>query len=122
VAAEDPLTPGEIRRAIDRLEQADRTLGDRITQVASDMLPVKLWDAEHRALSKELDQHKKDADEDRKRIEREIGQVKKEVKEVREEPDKRSEITWTKVIGLITALATLAAVIVGVVGLTRGIK
>jgi hypothetical protein len=114
VATEDPLTPGEIRRAIERLERADQALNNRITQVASDSLTVKLWDAEHRALNEKLTRHEKAAEETQKRIENEIV-------EIREERDKHSEITWTKIIGLVTALTALAGVIIGVVGLTKGI-
>lgn len=121
MATEDPLTPGEIRRAIERLEQADRTLGDRLTQVASDMLPVKLWDAEHRALNEKLDRHEKSAEATQKRVEGEIDGLHEELKEFREEREKHSEITWTKILGLITAVTALAGVIIGVVGLTKGI-
>jgi chromosome segregation ATPase len=122
VAAEDPLTPGEIRRAIDRLEKEDRAQADRVTQVASDMLSTKVWDAEHRALSDRLGRHEKAAEDTQKRIEHEIDEIRDEIKDVREERDKRSEITWTKIIGLIGAMAALAAAVVGVVGLTKGIK
>ena len=115
MATEDPLTPGEIRRAIERLERADQALGARITQVASDSLTVKLWDAEHRALNEKLDRHEKAAAETQKRIEDEIDGL-------REERDKHSELTWTKVLGLITALTALAGVIIGVIGLTKGIN
>jgi hypothetical protein len=104
VAGEDPLTPGEIRRALERLERADQAQADRTTQVASDMLSAKLWDVQRRVIEEKLNRH-----------EREIDDLGKE-------REKRSEITWTKIIGLITALATLAAVIVGVIGLTKGIK
>jgi predicted nucleic acid-binding Zn-ribbon protein len=121
VATEDPLTPGEIRRAIERLELADRTLGDRLTQVASDMLPVKLWDAEHRALNEKLERHEKLAETTQKRIEDEVDGLHEEIKEIRDERDKHSEITWTKILGLITAVTALAGVIIGVVGLTKGI-
>lgn len=121
MVAEDPLTPGEIRRAFERLEQADRTLGDRLTQVASDMLPVKLWDAERKALDEKFERHEKDAEEDRKRIERDVAGIRGDVKKIREERDKHSELTWTKILGLITAMTALAGVIIGVVGLTKGI-
>ena len=122
MAAEDPLTPGEIRRAIARLEGEDRSLADRLTRVAADMLPVKLWDAENRALGDKLDRHEKASDAAHRRIERDLEELRDKLEELREEREKHSDVTWTKVIGLITALATLAAVIVGVVGLTKGIK
>lgn len=102
--AEDPLTPGEIRRTLERLERADEAQIKRLTQVASDMLSTKVWDAQRSAIEDKLKRH-----------EREINELGKE-------REKHSEITWTKIIGLITALATLGAVIVGVIGLTKGIK
>lgn len=122
MVVEDPLTPGEIRRALERLELADRTLGDRLTQVASDMLPVKLWDAEHRALGEKLDRHEKAAEAAQKRVESELDGLHEEIKECRDERDKHSELTWTKILGLITAVTALAGVIIGVLGLTKGIN
>lgn len=46
----DEMTPGETARSFKRLEESDRFLGDRITDLASKMVPTELWSAEHRAL------------------------------------------------------------------------
>ena len=50
----DDFTPGEFRRALDRLEQAQRdgqrAVDDRITKLAGDMLRTEVWTAEHKAL------------------------------------------------------------------------
>lgn len=125
---DDPLTPGEIRRSLKRLEGEDRSLAERITRVAAEMLPVKLWDSEHRALGDKFDRHERGAESDRKRLEKaieglreEIKDVREEQKDLREEREKRSEVTWQKIVGLIAALAALAGVIVTLLGQSKGI-
>lgn len=125
---DDPLTPREISRSLKRLESEDRSLADRIMRVAAEMLPVKLWDSEHRALGDRFDRHERAADADRKRMEKaiedlreEIKDVREEQKEMREEREKRSEVTWQKIVGLIAALAALAGVIVTLMGQSKGI-
>lgn len=119
---DDPLTPGEIRRSLKRLEGEDRSLAERITRVAAEMLPVKLWDSEHRSLTDKLDRHERAAETDRARLEKQIEDLREEIKEVRDEQEKRSDVTWQKVLGLIVALATIAGVLVTLIGQTKGIK
>jgi len=143
VTDDDPLTPGEIRRSLQRLEGEDRSLAERITRLAAEMLPVKLWDSEHRALSTQLDRHEKAAEADRARIERDADEStrrleadiaavrrdlereaedrRKDIKAVRAERSKRSELTWQKMIGLIAALAAIAGVIVTLLGQSKGL-
>jgi chromosome segregation ATPase len=121
VAAEDPLTPGEIRRALKRLEEEDRSLAERITRLAAEMLPVKLWDAEHRALGDRLERHEKSAEADRIRLEKSQEDLREEIKDVREDQEKRSAVTWQKILGLFAALVALAGVIVTLLGQSKGI-
>lgn len=141
---DDPLTPGEIRRSLKRLEDEDRSLAERITRVAGESLPVKLWDAEHRAATDRQDRHEKASEAERARIERdadeaahrleadiasvrralehEVKERQREIEAVRNERNKRSEITWQKVLGLVMALTAMAGVIVAVLALAKGIK
>lgn len=121
MAAEDPPTLGEVVRAIKRLEHEDRALAERITLLAAETLPVKLWDSEHRALGDKFDRHEKAAADDRRRLEKAIEDLREEIKDVRDEQEKRSEVTWQKVVGLIAALAALAGVIVTLLGQSKGI-
>jgi predicted anti-sigma-YlaC factor YlaD len=121
VADEDPLTPGEIRRSLKRLEGEDRSLAERITRVAAEMLPVKLWDSEHRALGDKLARHEKAAEDDRRRLEKAIEDLREDMKDLRDEQEKHSEVTWQKVLGLVVALATIAGVIVTLMGQSKGI-
>jgi predicted nucleic acid-binding Zn-ribbon protein len=122
VTDDDPLTPGEIRRSFTRLENEDRSLASRITSLAAEMLPVKLWDSEHRALRDRMQRHEKAAETDRARLEAEIKELREEIKDVREDQEKHSEITWQKVLGLVLALATIAGVIVSLMGQSKGIR
>lgn len=144
MAAEDPLTPGEITRGFKRLEDEDRSLAARLTLLAAEMLPVKLWESEHRALSNQVNRHETSALADNARLEkaieaaahalggevsalrslleREVEDLRDEIKDLREERNKRSEITWQKIIGLLGILIALATVIVALVGQSKGIK
>lgn len=121
MAAEDPPTLGEVVRAIKRLEHEDRALAERITLLAAETLPVKLWDSEHRALGDKFDRHEKAAADDRKRLERAIEDLREEIKDVRDEQEKRSDVTWQKILGLVAALIALAGVIVTLLGQSKGI-
>lgn len=132
MAAEDPLTPGEIIRAIKRLEDEDRAAAARITLLAAEMLPVKLWDAEHRALAELVRRHEQESSERQARLERmldayrttcdkRVEDMEEAMDRLREQQDRRSELTWQKVIGLLGALAALALVIVTVLGQSKGI-
>lgn len=141
---DDPLTPGEIRRAFVRIEREDQARDARIVSLAAEMVPVKLWEAEHRALTDRVAQDKAVSDADRARIERnlneatrrhdvditavrsalehEVEELRDEIKAVRDDHSKRAEVTWQKVIGLIAALAAVATVIVAVLGQSKGIR
>jgi len=122
VTDDDPLTPGEIRRSLKRLEDEDRSLAERITRVAAEMLPVKLWDAEHRALGDKVDRQERAAEERQRRIDKAIEDLQKDFKDMRDDQEQRSAVTWQKVLGLVVALATIAGVIVTLIGQTKGIK
>lgn len=54
----DEMTPGEIRRTLERIErsqhEAQRAVDDRITKIATDMVPASLWKAEHKALADDV--------------------------------------------------------------------
>lgn len=133
----DDMTPGEIRRSIERLERAQQ-------QLAVDMVPAKLWASEHQALNDRVGRHELDARETqarverdwadrhkalgreiadlRKLVEREVEDLRAEIKAMRAERVRRSEMTWQKWVGLIGALAALALVVVTMVGQAKGIK
>lgn len=122
MADEDPLTPREILRSLKRLEDEDRAQASRLTQLAAEMLPVKLWDAEHRALGDKLERHEKAAEENQRRTEQAFKDLREEIKDMREDQEKHSEVTWQKVVGLIAAFAAIAGVIVTLIGQTKGIR
>ena len=52
------MTPGEIRRSIERLERsqqdAQRAMDDRITKLAAEMVPTPLWQSEHKGLVEDV--------------------------------------------------------------------
>lgn len=136
----DDLTLGELARNVERLDKAQR-------QLATDSVPAKLYETAHQALQKTLADHISQSGVDRDRIERAVADLRKaherDVKALREDLDKeveqaraenraqiaalkaerekRYEFTWTKAIGLLTAAAALAGVIVAALAASKGI-
>jgi predicted nucleic acid-binding Zn-ribbon protein len=66
----EDLTPGEIVRSLKRLEESDRSLGDRITGLASAMVPNDLWSAEHRSVIEDVRHLEEDVKAGFDRVER----------------------------------------------------
>jgi len=136
----DDLTLGELARNVERLERAHQ-------QLATDSVPAKLWAAQHKSLEDDLADHVRQAVIDRERLERELAEVRKthdrdtkalrdalekeieqarrenkaQVEALKAEREKRYEFTWTKAIGLLTAAAALAGVIVAALAASKGI-
>lgn len=128
----DEMTPGEMYRAVRRLEEADRSLGDRITETSRQMIPAPVYAAELKAIVERIDHHERDAATDQARLEQslesvrrglqgQVAELKTAIAGVQAMQEKRSELTWTRVLGLIMALLALAALIVGVLQLSGGV-
>jgi DNA repair exonuclease SbcCD ATPase subunit len=129
---DEGLTPREIARAVARLEAADQALAAQITRLAAELLPVSLWDVQHKALVERVVRAEQDITAVRARLEKateelervqagDIEKVRKEIRELRAEGTSRAELTWQKIIGLIGALAALALVVVTLLGQSKGI-
>jgi hypothetical protein len=144
---DDDLTIPEIARSLRRLEESDRSLGNRITESAREAVPAKLWAAQHQALEGALAEHIRQSGTDRERLERavaemrkahdrdvrslrddldkEIGQARAEnrtqIDALKAEREKRTEFTWQRAVGLLSAALALAGVIVAAYAASRGI-
>lgn len=138
----DEMSDGEIRRTFERIERDVRSVGDRLTQTAREMVPSTLWAAEHQAaldrisraeqqqsaefarLEKAQDSSAKALDEDIEDVRGEIKalrtQHEADIKAVRTERESRAQFTWQKAIGLVAALAAVATVIVTLLTSSRG--
>lgn len=136
----DDLTLGEVARSLDRLERAHQ-------QLATDSVPAKLWAAQHKSLEDDLAEHVRQAVIDRERLERDLAEVRKthdrdtkalrdalekeieqarrenkaQVEALKAEREKRTEFTWQRALGLLTAAAALAGVIVAALAASKGI-
>jgi len=124
----DERSLGEIGRAVDRVErqlhEAQRAMDDRITKLASDMVPTTLWSVEHKTVVEDVHDVRTDMQAGLARVEsavaekfkttgREIAGLKTEIKAVREERAKHSINTWQITIALVAALAAVALVVEG---------
>jgi hypothetical protein len=140
----DELSAGEIQRNFQRIDQSHAAQERRLTDLAKDMVPAILWNAEYRAILDRFARHERDADESDARMEQELrtfkascdkasaelreelrGQIKgvrDEIKAVRDEREKRADFTWTKAIGVLSLVVVLVAALIGAWAATRGIK
>jgi len=137
--ADDP-TLGELARNIKRIEDAQMKL-------ATETVPAKLWAAEHQSLQNALGDHVRQSGVDHDRLERALtdlrvvherdikdlrvdldkeiaqarGENKTQIEALRQEREKRSEFTWQRGVGLLTAAVALAGVIIAALAASKGI-
>lgn len=131
------MSDGEIRRNFQRIEQSQNALSQRLTDVAKDMVPAALWSAEHRAVIAQFERHEREADEAQARLDRQMqlfrdtcdkasaelrAELRKSVTELRAERDKRSEFTWTRVLGVLGITVTLVIALITTIAASKGIK
>ena len=136
------MSDGEIRRTFDRIERDVRSVGDRLTQTAREMVPSTLWAAEHQAALDRITRAEQQQAVESARLEKAQessaralgedvedlrGEVKSlrtqheaDIKALRTERESRAQFTWQKAIGLVAALAGVATVIVTLLTSSRG--
>jgi hypothetical protein len=135
----DDLTLGELARSLKRVEEEQRDLARLLAESNRAMVPAKL----HEALQNALTEHIRVAGIDHDRLERaidtqrtaqerlrddldkEIEQARTEnrtqIAAIKAEREKRTEFTWQRVVGLLTAAVALAGVIVAALAASKGI-
>lgn len=140
--AEERMSDGEIRRTFDRIERDVRSVGDRLTQTAREMVPSTLWAAEHQAALDRITRAEQQQAVESARLEKAQessaralgedvedlrGEVKSlrtqheaDIKALRTERESRAQFTWQKAIGLVAALAAVATVVVTLLTSSRG--
>jgi chromosome segregation ATPase len=124
----DEMTPGEIRRSLDRIEGAQRdahkAIDDRLAEVAHKSVPLELWAAEHKSLGDDVKHLESDFRDAVDRIERtsqermqtlrtEIGVIRKA--QAAHEAMHRDSNQWSrsKTLTLIGIVVAAAATLVG---------
>lgn len=117
----DEVTLGEIARnqaAFERRVEAALKAGDdRVAQLAKDMVPTVLWQAEHESLGDKVARHERDARETQGRIEREIKALRK-AQEDHAEAHRQAEkdsAAWSrkKTVAVIGIIVGAVASVVG---------
>jgi len=134
------MAPGEVRRAIERLERSQRdtqkAVDDRVSELARKSVPLELWAAEHRALGEDVKHLKDDVRQDVERLERtsleRLGNLNAQIAALREaqaehEKAHRENNAWSRsrtwqAIGIaVTALAAIAAAWIGALAAAKGV-
>ena len=124
----DDMTPGEMRRSLERIENAQReahkAIDDRLADLARKTVPVELWAAEHKALGDDVKHLETDFREEAARIERtsqeRMATLRTEISVVRKaqtahETAHRDSNAWSrsKTLTLIGIVVAAAATLVG---------
>jgi hypothetical protein len=124
----DDMTPGEMRRSLERIENGQRdahkAIDDRIADLARKTVPVELWASEHKALADDLKHLEGDVRDAVDRIERtsqeRMATLRGEISGVRKgltahEAAHRDSSQWSrsKTLTLIGIVVAAAATLVG---------
>lgn len=113
----EEMTPGEIRRSIERIEREQATN-------AREMVPAKLYETAHQALIDRLGRHEQDARDAQDRLERdvdkrfvaaakEIAALAKAFEDHEEAHQDRASWSRSKTLTVITTILLAAATIAG---------
>jgi hypothetical protein len=117
----DDMTPGEMRRTLERLEQAQKDANkasdDRLATLAQQTVPAALWASEHKALADDVTHLATDFRDEVARIERtsqermatlrnEIGVIRKA--QAAHEATHRDNASWSR-----SKTLTVIAIVVG---------
>jgi predicted ArsR family transcriptional regulator len=131
------MSDGEIRRNFDRADKDRQAIAQRLADLAKDMVPAALWDAEHRAIVGQMARHEREAGEADARNDRQIqafkdacdratAEVRKELEKavitLRAERNERSQFTWTRVIGILGIVTALVIALITTIAASKGIK
>jgi hypothetical protein len=137
----DDLTPGEVRRTLERIErvqnESQKAVDDRLSELARKTVPAELWAAEHRALGDDVKGLEADLHEAVALIERtsqermttlrgEIAVVRKA--QARHEENHRDSGEWSRskklavAVALIGAGATLVGVWIAALLAAKGVR
>lgn len=120
------VSPEEVARQLEsherRTDAIHQELGQRITQVARDMVPLAVWQQAQQTWSDTVKRLEREHDAEIQRVEREhardVGILHGEVKELRDRP----QLTAGRLAVLATAVIALLALIVQAYGVLRGAK
>ncbi|MGW7001450.1 hypothetical protein ACWGCW_01135 [Streptomyces sp. NPDC054933] len=111
----DDVSPGELyRRQIDHEQRTDRihaALDGRVTDLAKDMVPLRMWQQTEQERDKEILRLEQEHDSD-------MAQVRGELKELRDRP----QMTLGRWAVVATAVIALLALVIQAYGTLKGAK
>lgn len=116
MGADEPLSNreivskfAEVDRRFRELREDRKTVDDRITKLAGDSVSAEAWARENGHLQKDIAEVDAHCEERHNIAMAAITDVRKAVQEVKASIDKRSDLTWQRVLGILGILAVLAA-------------
>lgn len=109
MGSDEPLSNREIvskfrefDKRIDEARDDRKHADDRLARLAQDMVSSEAWSRENGHIQKDIAEVDAHCEERHKIVMRTLGDLKASI-------DKRSDLTWQRVIGILGILAVLAA-------------
>jgi len=120
VGSEEPLSNREILakftevdKRFDAARDDKKAVDDRITRLAQNTVTNEAWARENGHVQKDIAEVDAHCEERHKIVMEAIGELKKATDksfgELKKSIEKRSDLTWQRVIGILSILAVLAA-------------
>lgn len=118
---DDDMTTGEIARSLRRLEEGQR-------EFARDMLPTKLYAAEHQAMQQYVNEFVQRTSQTLDRIERQFDEFRKETAgdlkamhdAIISTPSRWADKAWTRVLAAGGFMVALIGVVIAALTLRKG--
>lgn len=107
--ADEPLSNREILGKFDDQRRNQKAVDDRLTQLAQSTVTVDSWQRENGHLQKDIAEVDDHCEERHQVAMAALEDLRKSLDGVKSAVEKRSEITWQRILGVASILAVLAA-------------
>lgn len=102
MGSEEPLTNREILSRFEEVRRNQEALDTRVSKVAQDSVSTETWARENGHIQKDIAEVDAHCEERHLIVMDTLGELKKSI-------EKRSDLTWQRVLGILSILAVLAA-------------
>lgn len=113
MGSEEPLTNREILGRFEEVRRNQEALDTRVSKVAQDSVSTETWARENGHTQKDIAEVDAHCEERHKITMKALGDLKesseKALSELKKSIEKRSDLTWQRVLGILSILAVLAA-------------
>jgi hypothetical protein len=109
VGSEEPLSTREILGKFEEVRRGQEAGDNRIADVASKSVTIDAWARENGHIQQDIAAVDAHCEERHNIAMAAIKDVKSAIQDVKASVEKRSDLTWQRVLGIVSILAVLAA-------------